>query len=202
MPYLSPNACNNNMGTWTAASSKYLISIYPQEPGCTASMANGFSLIADFMGDRWYGTSDGMEVQLSYIGIVSGFPVWLVTFTQADCASASQALQSTCPPGPFTFAFSPLNSICCPSNPNGYSLVGGGFTDSTGGCIDLAPCPECPTGPNVPNTSNQPIRYATGEVILRSDELPVRGYGMSWGQERRIATRQSLSVPGMPIPVS
>jgi hypothetical protein len=125
MPYLGPITCNS-LG-YVGAASKYVIAIGPLEPSCEGSMAGGFSLIADFMGDQWFGTSDGMDATIRFVGVSSGTPVWNVTFSQTDCGGGSQQISSSCPPGPFTFTFAPLNSLCCPTNPNGDCVVGGGF---------------------------------------------------------------------------
>lgn len=64
-------------------------------------------------------------------------------------------------------------SECCEES-------GGGSACGTDGCA-------------APTTSGMPIRYATGEVVLRAVDLMLDGYGVPWGHTLRFQSRLNFN---------
>ena len=186
MPRLGPVTYNFSMPV--ACPSKYFFELFPIEPSCTSIVNGNFVMIADFIGDQWSGATDGMNAGIIYLGISGGVPTWNITAIQESCGGVSVAESLTCPPDPASIPFSPIASICCPIDSNGMVTVLLPAVDSTGEIVELAPCEGC-----FPNFSSQPVRYASGEVILKRDDLSVRGFGMPWGQSCAVATQQSVA---------
>ena len=186
MPKIGPITCNS--GIPVPCPSKYSLNMFPIEAGCFAIMGDGYGIILDFDGAEWAGTSDGMSGSIGYGGLQAGVPKWPVTGAHLECGGGTKSWVSNCPMDAYTVQFLGLSGLCCPTNPNGAFLGVGGLSDSTGEIVELAPCDDC-----FPNVSSQPVRYASGEVILKGSELSVKGFGMPWGQSRRIATRQTIS---------
>src|SRR5438309_9390450 len=63
------------------------------------------------------------------------------------------------------------------------------------------PCPDDPTqccedgvGPaSAPVTSEEPVRYATGEVVIKAVDIQSGGFGLPWGHTRSFANLQSVN---------
>lgn len=76
---------------------------------------------------------------------------------------------------------------CCTGGPgggggSGGSGPGGGGDGGNGGCGGGG---VCFPGPGTPRqTSDKPVRYSTGELLLRASDLSAGGFGEPWGHTR------------------
>ena len=139
--------------------------------------------------ERWVGTTNicGSTYTLTYGApnqlaalqlIVSGGCLGAgLTLAPASCNSA--AAGSYC--GKFS-AF--LQGSCCV--PTSYVFYENILVYNASG-----PCPTPPPCTFCPDQSDQPIRYATGELALVASDLSGNGFGISWGHTRSFSSMLS-----------
>ena len=61
-------------------------------------------------------------------------------------------------------------------------------------CDDECSAGSCPTPPKPKKSSDHPIRYGSGEILLRATDLETQGFGATWGHTRTFTNRLDESV--------
>ncbi len=141
----------------------------------------------------WDGSPETVNVQLE---VTCGQFGYTGTITSGDCGTITDwPLTGICDISGQIQWFGECK--CCGCTPG---QAAGMDLDITGAEPPVGPnvCPTCPNGTGAPGTgtpetSDFPIRYATGEVMLSATDIIARGYGKPWGHSRRLGNRLSFS---------
>jgi RHS repeat-associated protein len=130
----------------------------------------------------WQGTSgvcNGTITLKYYLSLGQGY---LVDYDIEPCGykgtvSTAQGPKDVC----YIAIFGAPPSCCKPGALNGVSLAAGIIDPSNPCPVPPAVCPWCDAADS---TSDGPVRYATGELVLSATDLQSKGYGIPWGHTR------------------
>ena len=185
MPLMSESLCGGLVHLPTAVPSKYRGLVAHDDLLCTNIQA---TVDMDFVSNGWSGQDGSCQMSLLQNGFsAGGTPRWKFNGSFGTCnATGAANYNSVCPPSTVQVATT-LDFACCPYSNIGFMLAHGGVVEPNS--FPPSVTPDCCEG----TCSIEPVRYATGEIVLQATDIRANGYGQPWGHSRSFASRQSSS---------